>query len=188
METNAKTLHFNPREWDATLSKVDSRVADQVLEFDLSKSGILLVRGGYGCGKTYLMAAIINDRWGKRAEDIKYYTETGFYDRVFKDKKLDSYSLTESIRKIFDVKYIMIDDIGRDNMTQEKIKAMETFLDKRFGDPSKKTIITTNLTNEEIINVFGWASYCRLVNEENTEIVFPSGIDFRKTKDPKQKK
>lgn len=139
---------------DATISKInknDKNRFDTILwvnnfykeyQIDSSKKGLYLY-GNFGCGKTYMIAALFNDlaREGYESAIIFWpeFVRSAFYDD-FKIKY-------EDIKK---VPLLLIDDIGAENITAWNRDELLCPLLQYRMDEKLTTFFTSNLTLEEL--------------------------------------
>lgn len=139
---------------DATLSKVhknDKNRFDSILwvnnfykEYKLGerKKGLYL-HGNFGCGKTYLIAALFNDLAHDGYESaIIFWPE--FLRQAFYDDFKNKY---EQVKK---VPLLLIDDIGAENITAwNRDEILCPLLQYRM-DQNLPTFFTSNLTLEQL--------------------------------------
>lgn len=184
MQSPSDKLGFGPMYKDATLSNldIDSDILEKVSEWLKNPRYILLLTGTPGTGKTHLLAAIINDKWGKYEEnkELRYFRD----DKLYRESKLVIQQhnwdpASEMLRKC-SCKYLVIDDFGV--ITSDyKINCWEEIIDYRLSYGEKNpTIITTNLTEEQIFETHSPRFHDRLFSDLNTIVKFPLG-SFRRT-------
>lgn len=115
-----------------------------------SKSGIkgLYLTGNFGCGKTYLVSATLNELAKKEHKiAIIYYPE---FLRSLKESFGDSESYNEKFRLVKHVELLLIDDIGAETMTEwSRDEVLGTILQYRMQE-GLTTFFTSNLTINDL--------------------------------------
>lgn len=156
----------------------------------------LVFYGKCGCGKTHLAVAIIKEliRKGKACEKrIADKTETILYalkydfvsvpdlllklrssfkheESITEEQMINNYSTTD---------YLVLDDLGAEKTTEYSAAAIYLIIDNRYKW-QKPTIITSNLTMEELEEKIGSRVASRLCNWRIIEIDMP---DYRKIRE-----
>lgn len=108
----------------------------------------LYLSGNFGCGKTYLVSAMLNElaKNGKRVAMV-YYPE---FLRSLKESFNDSYEYKNKFNIIKKVDLLLIDDIGAETMTEwSRDEVLGTILQYRMEE-KLPTFFTSNLTIEEL--------------------------------------
>lgn len=106
----------------------------------------LYLHGSFGSGKTYLIAALLNElNLNKNANvDIVYFPE------LLRNMKEDFNQVEEKIRYLQDLDILLIDDIGAENVTAwGRDEILGTILQYRMNN-KLTTFFTSNLTIEEL--------------------------------------
>lgn len=172
------------------------------IDFANDRSGNLIIIGGVGTGKTHLAAAIINQICYNTVDnisddDILRFNESGkppkstpaYYIREcdLRDCFMKSYNFgdndteTRKISLCKNVELLCIDDIGvRNNYTDNQLSMLYDIIDDRYNK-NLPTLITSNLTPEEIKKNIGDRCYDRLKN--NADIISMGGASHRKAKE-----
>ena len=112
----------------------------------------LIFSGGVGCGKTHLSRgighALIEAGWF-----VKYMKAPALADAMRATNAPDSpVSLSEYVDRLSVLDYLILDDMGMERHTEFSIAEFERMLDYRYEN-KKHTIISTNLTREELARV-----------------------------------
>lgn len=110
----------------------------------------LYLSGNFGCGKTYLLSAMLNElaKSGKRVAII-YYPE---FLRSLKESFNDSDEYRQKFNMIKKTEYVLLDDIGADSVTEwSRDEVLGTILQYRMEE-KLPTFFTSNLTIEELEN------------------------------------
>ena len=108
----------------------------------------LYLNGNFGCGKTYLMAAMLNEiaKNGTRIAII-YYPE---FIRSLKESFSDPEEYQKKFNYIKKVEYLLFDDIGAESVTEwSRDEVLGPILQYRMEE-KLPTFFTSNLTLEEL--------------------------------------
>jgi DNA replication protein DnaC len=111
--------------------------------------GWLLLKGGYGCGKTHLAAAIANTRL-ERGAPVLFDTVPNLLDHLratFAPASAVSYD--ERFDTIRSVELLVLDDLGAQSPTTWANEKLFQLIDHRYN-AQLPTVITTNRELEEI--------------------------------------
>ena len=123
---------------------------DNFLESYKPKTGMkgLYLNGSFGCGKTYLISAALNELAKKEHKiAIIYYPE---FLRSLKESFGDSETYNEKFKMIKNVEILLIDDIGAETMTEwSRDEVLGTILQYRMQE-GLTTFFTSNLTIKDL--------------------------------------
>ena len=112
----------------------------------------MYLHGNFGCGKTYLIAALFNEL-AKREEKsaIVYFPEfLRTLKSSFQKQEENEVSFSEKYEYIKNIPYLLIDDIGAENVTAwGRDEILGTLLQHRMNE-NLTTFFTSNLTIEEL--------------------------------------
>lgn len=108
----------------------------------------LYLTGNFGCGKTYLISAALNELAKKEHKiAIIYYPE---FLRSLKESFNDPEGYNEKFRMIKRVEVLLIDDIGAETMTEwSRDEVLGTILQYRMQE-GLTTFFTSNLTIKDL--------------------------------------
>lgn len=132
-----------------------------------AKKNFLLLSGASGCGKTHIVAAMME--W--------IITEFNHY-RIWKEYELmkriregidKGWEPTDTLSRLIDDDLIVVDDLGSQLHNEWREKMMFELLDIRYNS-MKPTIFTTNLDYQGFKSVYGMRITDRLFAKENTYI------------------
>jgi len=177
MKSQAEEFKLPYAYWGASLSHIDSKIASEIINWVKNPINILFLRGVPGCGKTYLMAAILNDSWGKKRNEnktVRYMYEKRMFNKIrmkagpgsFEDPMGYAMDLCEA-------DYLMIDDFGSSKETDFIRDVWEMIMDERLNwGKRRSTVISSNLSNEEINERFGGRTASRILCKANTQVLF----------------
>jgi len=108
-----------------------------------------ILYGGVGIGKTYLVSCIANSLLEQYVPVIiiSSIALLGRYKKAYQDKQAEV-TITNNLQQ---ADLLIIDDLGAENDTNWVKEKLYEIIDSRYRD-SKPTIITTNLTLEQLQN------------------------------------
>lgn len=155
----------------ATLAttRLDHGDAERVAKWAVKKTGMLLMMGKPGCGKTYVCSALVSWMYGKVA-DMYYFRESDFFSRLRASMDQQGDWNQELIFQC-DHDFLLFDDIGSAGQGQTGWR-QDVFLEivnKRY-ESCKPTVFSTNYNEKEIMEKLGQRTYSRLFAKENTVI------------------
>lgn len=144
---------------EASMKNIDLENADRFeiikwlknfLDNYQKRSGMkgLYLTGNFGCGKTYLVSAALNELAKKNHQiAIIYYPE---FLRSLKESFGDSETYNEKFRLAKNVEILLLDDIGAETMTEwSRDEVLGTILQYRMQE-GLTTFFTSNLTIEDL--------------------------------------
>jgi DNA replication protein DnaC len=124
----------------------------------------LVVMGNPGTGKTYLSASILNLLF-ERKEDVFYTTHRRFIEEIH--RAIESGKTQHSVvEKFADKKFLILDDLGSATCSDWQQEMILELIDRRYADKSK-TLITTNLNNNDLKEVLGERTASRILDQRN---------------------
>ncbi len=132
-------------------------------------------------GKTHICAAICSYVYKKKFNFIRVYQERAFLSKV-RDSMQEKGDYMDKMQFYCDDDLIILDDFGACGFNDWRKEMWQAFLDYRY-QTEKPTIITTNLTREEIDEKFHSRFSSRLFAKDNL-IIDVDGEDFRKKVTP----
>lgn len=122
---------------------------ESVHEFAKNPLGWLVIRGGYGCGKTHLTAAIANYRVAT-GQPALFVVVPDLLDHIRATFAPDSnVSFDERFEAIRTAPLLLLDDFGTQNATPWAKEKVFQLINYRYN-AKLPTVITTNLALEEI--------------------------------------
>jgi len=137
-------------------------------------SGWLLIKGGYGCGKTHLAAAIAN-RCVERGQPVLFVTVPDLLDHLratFGPTSVVTYD--ERFEQVRTAPVLILDDLGTEAPTPWAQEKLFQILNYRYN-ARLPTVITTNHELEEI----PLRIRSRLVDPDLTQVVAILAPDYR---------
>lgn len=108
----------------------------------------IYLNGNFGCGKTYLLSAMLNELAKKGHKvAIVYYPE---FLRALKESFNDSEGFKQKFNYIKKVEVLLLDDIGAESVTEwSRDEILGTILQYRMEE-NLPTLFTSNLTMKEL--------------------------------------
>ncbi len=114
----------------------------------------LYLHGNFGCGKTFLISALLNELSQKRVK-----TEIGYFPEMLRDLKDDWDTFSAKMDYYENVDILLIDDIGAEKVTAwGRDEILGTILQHRM-DNHLATFFTSNLTIEELEHHLALSNY-----------------------------
>ena len=138
-------LGISPRENMDWVYRTCKRYAAQ---FHPEKSGNLLLTGDPGLGKTFLSAAIAREV-SSEGYSVVYDTASRIFDRFEAAKFGREEGAEDDVSRIMNCDLLILDDLGTEMTGQFTSVALYGLINDRLL-AGKPTIISTNLTTEEI--------------------------------------
>jgi DNA replication protein DnaC len=150
-------------------------VYEEAKDFAQKPEGWLVLKGGYGCGKTHLAAAIAN-ACVKRGQPVLFITVPDLLDHLraaFAPSSAAGYDARfEEVRT---APVLILDDLGTESSTPWAQEKLFQIFNYRYN-AQMPTVITTNHELEEI----ALRLRSRLVDPDLTRIVSITAPDYRR--------
>lgn len=138
----------------------------------------LTFSGPTGTGKTYL-ASIIASELSQKGFDVMYLTAFALNNLFLKAHRSSEYDRLSYLDTVLSCDLLIIDDLGTEsvyrNVTCEYLYSIIN--ERKIGE--KHSIITTNLSLEEIHNRYGERIFSRLSQKNNSLFITFEGDDIR---------
>ena len=168
----------------ASLSSIHSgQHVDQVIEWLKNNKNFLVYLGNPGCGKTYFCSSLIP--WiHLKLRTYRYWKESDLMKKLRGGISDIKGSYLQTLEYMIDHQMVMYDDMGSTDMTEWRKEIISELINNRY-ESQKPTVITSNMTREEIQNQFGKRIYSRIFSKENTILEFHDSADLRQVNFPK---
>ncbi|KKL47898.1 hypothetical protein LCGC14_2330980, partial [marine sediment metagenome] len=182
------TFESFDRKWKGTEKAF---VAARALGEGTTNLPFLLLYGGIGNGKTYLVEAIII-AFGKRNIVSRYQTAAEFFDYLKEGIQAEygQPDVAELTRQFSNIPIFILDDLGVEYGTDWEWSRLEMIIDYRYRF-RKITIVTTN---KDIVGKMEGGKYIpglrdkserilsRFSDPEVSQLVLNKGLDYRQRK------
>jgi len=119
-------------------------------------SANLLFQGGTGLGKTYLSACIarvVADKGYSVCYDSAAAALEAFETQKFARDPESAEAASARVRRMLDCDLMILDDLGTEMITSVTVSALYTLINSRLN-AGKKTIISTNCSDEELLRKY----------------------------------
>ena len=172
---------FSPRE---NMLLLKEKAETFINNFDDPNEKNLLFSGSTGLGKTFLTNCIANELL-KQGKTVLYQTAPVMFDSLMNakfNKETNNYDL---MNNILNVDLLIIDDLGSEKITESKITELFTILNTRLLNQNHKitkTIISTNLTVEEIFKTYTTRIGSRLAGNYRFLRFYGDDLRFKRVK------
>lgn len=174
---NIYKSNISPKE---NINKIISISKDFINNFEDNNEKNLLFTGTTGVGKTFLSSCIANEIL-KKGYTVLYQTAPILLDSIFEykynSKNIESKTLYDNY---FNVNLLIIDDLGTENLTAAKFAELFTILNSRLITPKTKTIVSTNLSLEDLSKNYDSRILSRLIGNFNICRFFGNDIRLQK--------
>lgn len=168
-------VNISPRE---NIENIKRIAINFINNFDDPNNKNLLFTGNTGLGKTFLSNCIANELI-KKGKTVLYQTSPIMLDSII-DYRFNKSNMSFNIlENILDVDLLIIDDLGTECMNNMKFTELFNILNSRLLNTKKitKTIISTNLSLQNILNNYDERIVSRIIGEYNCCYFF--GDDIR---------
>lgn len=164
---------ISPRE---NMQKIQAIITKFIENFDDATEKNLLFTGNTGLGKTFLSSCIANEMLQK-GKTVLYQTSSNMLDMIMDYRFGKSTVSPQMYQNLLDVDLLIIDDLGTESMNQMKFAELFNVLNTRLLQPHHKTIISTNLSLQNLFAKYDERIVSRLVG--NYHICYFFGEDIR---------
>ncbi len=147
-------------------------------KFGISKIKNVVLSGGTGVGKTYLVNAIANKLSGKNVL-IQNLTAFSLNNQMLKYHTTFEEDRASYLDSILNCDLLIIDDLGTETILKNVTKEYLYLVINERQLNGKSTIVTTNLSLMQIIDRYGERVFSRLMNKANSILLNITGNDLR---------
>lgn len=138
----------------------------------------LVLLGPPGCGKTYIVAAMM--RWAVLCfNNFRVWKEFDLLKHL-REGMNRGWDATEQLKLAIDDSLVVVDDLGSQGYTEWREKIMFELIELRYSS-ERPTIFTTNLSKEDFKNLYDPRISSRLFAAQNTVLDFSGDEDLRIT-------
>ena len=135
----------------------------------------LLISSNPGTGKTYMCAAVFNYLFSKFYTP-RVHKERNFFEKVRGFMDLSGDYMTH-MQFLIDDPFMIFDDMGSTRLNDWHKEILHSMIDYRYEN-KLSTMITTNLSKQELSSVFHERTISRLFCKDNFIVEFQQ-MDFR---------
>lgn len=147
-----------------------------IRNFESENQKNLLFTGNTGLGKTFLSSCIANEIL-KKEKTVLYQTASVMLDTII-SYRFNKQNVTKDVYDyLLNVDLLIIDDLGTEGVNNMKIVELFNILNSRLLNKNKKTIISTNLSLQNLFNTYDERIVSRIVG--NYDICYFFGDDIR---------
>ena len=173
-------MGVGPRFWGCTFDKIPDKCPHKEpfgkwlskITYNLNKGIGLLLSGDYGAGKTSLAVIAMKHTFVRKGSAIMIRGNQ-LRTAVIGDEEDDDMTVR---KRLTEVDLLTLDDVGSEHETAFGVSLMEEILRERY-DKRKATIITTNLSNDDLAKKLGESMISFL--SASTIHIICTGHDFR---------
>lgn len=166
----------SPRE---NMKKIIDFSREFINKFDSPNQKNLLFTGTPGVGKTFMSSCIANEIINKNYT-VLYQTSSLLLNSIFDYKFSKEDNSKELYDSLFSVNLLIIDDLGTENLTSAKFEELFTVINSRLITSYTKTIISTNLSLEELAQTYDHRILSRLMGNYNIIRFYGDDIRLKK--------
>lgn len=166
------------------MAVIKEKAENFIANFDNPTEKNLLFSGNTGLGKTFLTNCIANEIL-KKGKTVLYQTAPVMLDSIIDAKFGKENSNIDLQESILNVDLLIIDDLGTETVNDYKIEELFTIINTRLLNQNHKitkTIISTNLTVEELFKRYTLRIGSRLAGHYRFLRFFGDDIRLRKAK------
>ena len=139
---------------DASRNETIRYIIDFLKNYKKEETKGIYLHGNFGCGKTYLVAALFNElaKKGEKSAIIYFPEFLRTLKSSFQKQEENEATFSEKYEYIKNIPYLLIDDIGAENVTAwGRDEILGTLLQHRMNE-NLTTFFTSNLTITELEN------------------------------------
>ena len=140
----------------------------------------LFIYGTVGTGKSFLSICVANELL-KKGHSVIYFSATGLFE-LLSQYTFDA-KLKQALQSLYDdlssCEVLIIDDLGTERVNSFTLSELFSIINER-DIRKKSTIITTNLSLEELQDIYSDRIFSRITS--NFKVMKLSGQDIRKIK------
>ena len=137
----------------------------------------LLFTGNTGLGKTFLSSCIANELL-KKDKTVLYQTASVMLDTII-SYRFGKPNVSKDIYDyLLNVDLLIIDDLGTEGVNNMKLVELFNILNSRLLNLNKKTIISTNLSLQNLFNTYDERIVSRIIGSYDICYFFGEDIRF----------
>ena len=158
--------------------KLIKNICDKFINnFDNTEQRNLLFTGNTGLGKTFLSSCIANELL-KKDKTVLYQTASVMLDTII-SYRFGKPNVSKNIYDyLLNVDLLIIDDLGTEGVNNMKLVELFNIINSRLLTPNKKTIISTNLSLQNLFNTYDERIVSRIIGSYDICYFFGEDIRF----------
>ena len=157
------------------MKKLYNHISSWTSAFPHNKKKQMLITGYVGLGKSYLLNAIAYEILN-RSYSAMMISSFAINEAAFDEIK---HSDSTAINMIQNVDLLAIDDLGSEPLIKNvTIPTLFNILNERTRK-NMHTVVSSNLSGEQIESIYGLRIYSRLINKDRTAMFVLRGKDLR---------
>lgn len=172
---------FKDQDQRKVMSDTYDKMKQYCSKFPNTAINLMVFSGATGTGKTYLISAIATEL-SMAGFDVFFTTAFGLNNIFLKSHTSDIEQKSQFIEPLLKCDLLIIDDLGTEpvyrNVSQEYLY---TIINERKIN-KQHTLISTNLTQDEILSRYGERIFSRLNNKADSLFLSLEGKDIRLNK------
>ena len=150
----------------------------KTLEWIKNPKNFLVLIGPPGTGKTYFCSAILAEMVGK-FNSIRAHDERSLLTRIRKSiSGTETGDYLDYLHGLINDEFLIIDDIGSSGYTDWRGEILMEAIDYRY-ESMLPTVLTSNLTRQEFLNIYGRRIESRIFATENLIIDLTGTSSYR---------
>jgi len=163
------------------LTKTYEKLKKYVEKFPNTNVHNFLFTGTTGCGKTYL-ASMVAGEISKKGYNTVFLTATEL-NQLFHQMHCSPYSdRIDYMNMLIRCDFLVIDDLGTENRYNNvTVEYFLALISERLAK-NKHTIVTTNLTQNEIMDRYNERFFSRITEKKTSAVISFEDINFRTKK------
>ena len=178
VDTEKYKSKVSPRD---NIIRIKSIAEKFILNFDSPNEKNIILMGNSGLGKTFLSNCIANELL-KKGKTVLYQTAPIMLEEIISYRFDKPNCNKDIIDNILNVDLLIIDDLGTENVNSMKFTELFNILNSRLLNQNQKitkTIISTNLTLQNIYSIYDERIASRIVGYYTVYKFFGDDIRFK---------
>lgn len=136
-----------------------------------------MILGPPGVGKTYICSALLED-FPQGNLTVRAYSERKLFERLRAGISANHGDYMDHLHQLIDDDLVILDDVGSSGHNAWREEVLMEALDYRYKD-GKKTVITSNLDQDDFKRTYGERITSRLFASENSVVSLFGMPDLR---------
>lgn len=169
------------KEQQKQLKRLKIKFEKYVNDYPNVKNHTILIIGTPGAGKTFITECTAHAMI-KRGKLVSFISAFGMNNNFLKYHTEFNENKETYLSVLTEPDLLVIDDLGTEPILKNvTINYLSALINER-SNAKKATIITTNLSTDQILNRYGERVFSRIVNKADGEMYLITGEDLRKKK------